>query len=433
MRRHPLWSVFLTVLALVAATTAAHGAAGFLEDDVMVLDTLVGEEVNGAYGWVAANVGDLDGDGVDDLAVPEIAWSAGAPFAGKVTVYSGATRAVLAEHEGEAYDYLGYSLSGAGDVDADGVPDYVAAAPSVNPASVSEVVVWSGADHQVIWRVEGEPNQFYWTAVSAAGDLNGDGYGDVVAGARSAEQGAGLVQALSGADGSVLWSVVGRKAGDNLGAAAGLVGDVDADGVPDVVVGVAEARKGRGVAYVLSGVDGSRIHRLNPRGDGQEFGVFFTSGAGDGDGVGDVFVGDYNAGMTNRRGFPVGSGAAYVYSGRTGQRILRFEAEAPGDGFGPGRGVGDVDGDGHADLVIAAYTSSAGAPGAGKATVYSGRTKEVLQGITSTTAGEAFGVDALSLGDVDGDGRHDFVVTAVGLSFSGLAPGSTYVIAGTTP
>lgn len=438
--RMPVRTSVATIVVVLASVGTAVAAPGFLEDDVVVLGTVDDGDPDGWFGWVAANIGDVDGDQVDDLAIPSPGPGTSGTSSGAVRVYSGATLELLAEHVGAPLQGLGYSTSGAGDVDGDGVPDYVAGAPGVAATQPGRVVVWSGADHAVLHDLAGPAGTFWGASVSAAGDLDADGHDDILVGATLARGGRGSLQAYSGADASLLWSVAGHKVGDALGSAAGLVGDVDRDGVPDLSVGASDARNGRGTAFVVSGVDGSTIHQLNPQGDGVFFGEFFTSGGRDvdGDGIGDVFVGDYFAGMVQHprqpvaRHYEIGSGAAYVFSGATGERIHRFEAELAGEGVGPGRGVGDVDGDGHADLVVAGYRSSAGAPFAGRAWVRSGRTGEVLQEITSTTAGELFGVDALGLGDVDGDGRTDFAITAVGASFAGVGPGTTYVIAGAT-
>lgn len=106
------------------------------------------------------------------------------------------------------------------------------------------------------------------TAVSGAGDVNGDGHADLIVGAENAsgsKELAGRVTVFSGADGSELWSRDGKHAWDLLGSAVDVVGDVNGDGVPDQVVGAwgatgrdggVAAGSGRGEAYVLSGADG---------------------------------------------------------------------------------------------------------------------------------------------------------------------------------
>jgi hypothetical protein len=439
MRKRHRWRRALaltTTIMLLGGTAAANPP--FVENDAEAIYTLTGSSAGDYFGWVAADIGDLDGDGVTEIVIPAITESSGGTIAGRVYVYSGATGTQIAVHDGTAFELFGYSTSAAGDVDGDGLPDYIVGAPGYRFAPtppLGRVVVYSGADHSVIHEVVPAAPSAFGGAVSGAGDLDGDGHDDFIVGAMLDDEERGTVTAYSGADATVLWTATGTHAahdghsGDLFGSAAGLVGDVNGDAVPDVSIGAFGANGGRGNAYVLSGVDGSIIHVLKPFGDGDVFGQFFASGAGDidADGINDVFVADYNAG----RGPRVGSGAAYVFSGATGRRLLALHAEEAGDGFGPGRGVGDINGDGHGDLIIAAYTSSAGASEAGKASVISGVDGSVLRTITSTIAGENFGVDALALGDLDGDGLTDYLVTAVGLAFAGTDPGTVYVIKGT--
>ena len=428
-RRAAMLATLLTATLLVGTGGVASADPPFVESEARSIHVLTGDADGDYFGWVAANIGDITGDGVEDLLVPAIADGS---FAGKATVYSGATGVELAEHVGGPGELFGYSAAAAGDVDGDGTGDYVVAAPgaSTNPAPFGRVVVFSGADHEELLEIEAVDTAFFGSGVSGAGDADGDGHADILVGASLASgagPASGWAGVYSGDGGSLLWEMDGRHPGDLAGAGVGLVGDVDEDGTDDVVVA---ASGNGGEAYLLSGGDGDLIHRFRGRsGAGQAYGTFFASGAGDidADGTPDVFVGDYLAG----RGATVGTGAAYVYSGRTGRPLHVLRGEEVGGGYGPGRGVGDVNGDGHDDLIIAAYTSSIGAPTAGRAYVVSGADGSTLRTITSTVVGDNFGVDALALGDVDGDGLTDFVVTSVGLSFFGLAPGTTYVIAGT--
>ena len=86
---------------------------------------------------------------------------------------------------------------------------------------------------------------------------------------------------------------------------------------------------------------------------------------------------------------------------------------APNDGLGPGRGAGDANRDGAADLIIGSYNSSRrGEPEEARSQLFSGRDGSLLRTITSTTAGENLGFDAVGLGDVNGDWRPDALVSA---------------------
>jgi hypothetical protein len=424
------WSGALAcALALSAAPARASGP--FLEPDAVLIRSFATEQPGDNFGWVAENLGDIDGDGVNDFVTTAPSNDQAAQNAGKAYVFSGGDgaplNAVPGSRQGEQF---GYSASTAGDVNRDGVPDYVVG--GLGTASVpGRVVVFSGADHAELHVFAGAPGEQFGASATGAGDVNGDGYGDVIVGAQGASFSgaqAGRVYVFSGKDGEVIWTRDGRAAGDMLGSAVGKVGDVSGDGVPDLSVGAMGAGKqGGGQAYVLSGANGSRIYTLKPTGKPVVFGQFFASGAGDinDDGVPDVFVADYNAlhGKNDLNDqFGLGTGRAYVFSGRDGSRLYILKAEHKDDGFGPGRGIGDVNGDGYDDLIVAAYTSSAGAQLGGKAFVYSGRDGSVLRTITDTIPFDLLGVDALAAGDVNGDGLTDYILTTLS---------SVYIVAGT--
>lgn len=425
-KRRFLTAASLVLFLLLTVALAAGANGRIAEPDANVLYQLDGEQLTDAFGWIAMDLGDITGDGVHDLltTAPFFVDDAGTS-AGKVYVYGGSDGTLLNTVTGTSGAVLGYTANTAGDVNADGVPDYVVGAILGGYADV-----YSGADHSLLLHLNGEVSDRFGSAVSGAGDVNGDGHADIIVGARLAnDDSSGRAYLFSGADGSVLWQQDGPAAGAQLGTATGLVGDVTGDGVPDQVMGAT----GVSEALVFSGTDGATVYTLHPKdpANASVYGVFFASGAGDynADGVPDIFVADYGATVD---GVP-GTGNAFVYSGANGRMLAAFDGREPGGGFGPGRAVSDFTGDGYGDLVIGAWTSSAGSAAGGQLLIISGNgphPAQVVQTITGSIAGDNLGVDALPLGDVNGDGMTDFVGTAVGNNFNGLDVGHLFVVAG---
>ena len=429
MRR--IWLSLAFSPALLIAATGISPANPFVEPEALPLVTLRGESPADSFGWTSENLGDLDGDGAADFIVGAIGYPGDGSAAGKAYVYSGRDGRLLHSVAGAARDRLGYAVASAGDANADGTPDYVIGAPGFfvpgSPAGQrGRVLLLSGADHTVIWEQSGTPNSLFGADLNVAGDIDGDGRGDVVVGAPTTA-GAGPVTGrvciLSGRDGSVIWSRDGEAPGNAFGTAVTGLADLDGDGVPEQGVGARNAgNQAGGLAYVLAGSDGRILRTLRPSGTAADFGWFFVHDAGDqdADGTSDIYVGDFNDSQKALPNLPTGRG--YVYSGRTGERIRTINAESPGDGLGVGRGIPDVDGDGHADLILAAYTSSAGALVGGRAYVVSGRNGQILRRITGAVAGAFLGVDAIGLGDVSGDGLPDYLLTTANDAY--VVPGT---------
>lgn len=422
----------LAALAAALAVGASGAGASFVEPDVQVLHQFDsnGPAPAGSYfGWAVSQLGDVDGDHVQEAIVGEP--SSGADAAtGNTTVYSGRTGRLLYRFDGAPGELNGFSMADAGDTNGDHVHDILVGSPGNGPGHVD---LYSGRTGALLHRFEGSSagDAFGWS-VSSAGDVDGDHRTDVLIGASQypgfGGSGPGYAVIYSGRTYEPIRTLTGDAAGDQFGSGAGWSRDVNGDGLPDQIVGARTAGPGgRGQAYVYSGKTGRRLFTMSASPDGGAFGSFFVAGVGDvnGDGTPDFYVGDYadTTGGVDAEGNP--SGRAGVYSGRDGRELLAWVG-APGAGLGPGRGAGDVDHDGHPDLIVGSYTSSAGAHQAGRVQIFSGADGSLLRTITSTTADEQLGFDAVGLGDTNRDGQPDELVAAANQNH-------VYIVAGTKP
>lgn len=404
------WSRWAAAAAVVLVASLAPGAAatqtdGFLEP-VEVLHTLSGSNPGAFYGWAVSELGDVDGDGKTDLVVGE-------PFTatGTTWVHSGRTGALLYRLDGGPGDQQGYAIADAGDTDGDGVPDIVSGAPGAGHGSA---YLYSGATGRLLHRFSrGRDGDFFGAAVAGAGDVNRDGYADVLVGAPLNDGGgrdSGRAYVFSGRTYKLIRKLDAGDEGDLFGSATDWAPDLDGDGRPELIVGAQDAGPTiGGKAYVFSGRNGRPLFTIAPPASAVQFGSFFVAGVGDvnGDGTGDVYAADYADGSLGP-----GTGRAAVHSGADGSELRSWTGSAAGEGLGPGREAGDVDGDGLVDLAIGSYTSSDGAPQAGKVEIVSGADGSLIRRITSTTAFENLGFDAVGVGDLNDDGVPDLLISA---------------------
>ena len=265
-------------------------------------------------------------------------------LAGKVYVYSGASGSLVYSIDGESGGHkFGWSLMQADDVDGDGVSDLVAGAPFADPAglfSAGSVYFYSGATGSFIRRLDGEARfDQFGMSLSSAGDVDADGLADIIVGAPGATigdlTGAGSAFVYSGASGALIHRLDGEASLDHFGGSVSAAGDVDADGIPDLLVGAPFADPGSrvdaGSAYIYSGSGGSLILRLDGQAPGDEFGLTTALSKDlDGDGTPDLIVGAHLADPTGRRA----GGSIYLHSGTDGSLIRRLDGRAPGDRFG---------------------------------------------------------------------------------------------------
>ena len=416
-----------------AGGEAAGRAYVFSGSDGDTLYVFTGEEAYDSFGESVSGAGDMNDDGYDDLVVG--AWPAGDPNAGRAYVYSGQTGVLLHAFTGEAAgDYFGTSVSGAGDVNDDGYADLIVGASGNDGAgeNAGRAYVYSGGISVFCFTGEAEGDEFGYS-VSGAGDVNNDSYDDLIVGAYRNQAGgydAGRAYVYSGQTGVLLWTFTGEAAEDRLGESVSGAGDVNNDGFDDLIVGAQWNDAGgdeSGRAYVFSGSNGDTLHVFTGEAAHDLFGAS-VSGAGDvnDDGYADLIVG---APVNDAGGS--GAGRAYVYSGQTGALLWTFTGEALNDNLGYSvSGAGDVNDDNHADLIVGASGNNAGGFDAGRAYVFSGFDGDTLYVFTGETAGDLFGYSVSGAGDVNNDGFDDLIVGAYGNDAGGSSAGRAYVYSG---
>lgn len=322
-------------------------------------------------------------------------------------------------------------VSVVGDVDADGGADV--AVYSVREGSPNGIVrVYSGLDGALLRAYPTVMNHpLLGQPLAGLGDLDGDGHAELIVGDKE-DQGSGdnsgVARVYSGASGAEILKFSGDRRGDGFGGAVACAGDVNGDGVPDIVVGtIRSAGRGPEYARVFSGADGSVLHTLEAELERRpQFKLFGQSVAGIGDvnadGFDDLAVGAYVDGVAFLDpGFPPfvppfwsddHSGSVRIYSGIDGALLRTLYGEREYLGFGYSvSGLGDLDGDGHADL--AAGTINLDDPSLpGYARVFSGGDGSVLDSFLDSDLHTHQFVGVAPAGDLDGDGRPELLASS---------------------
>ena len=402
------------------------------QPELRVLHEFVGERAGDQFGWIGRNAGDCDGDGVADVLLSAPTRTEGGAAAGRVYLYSGKSGALLFTRDGKPGDQLGLSIECAGDVDADGRPDVIAGAPGATGGR-GAALVFSGRDGKLLLTLTGETRgDTFGRRVAGAGDADGDGHADLLVGASLADpQGtdSGRAYLYSGKDGKLLAHFDGEEAGDLFGGS--LCGHTQ-DGTTWIAFGADNAgERDGGMVYVYTWKKGGEpelVYVVLGDETSVSLGAMFLSWVGDTDG--DGFPELYASDWSDAQGGP-STGRVRIVSGKSGEPLLTLDGKQPGEGFGIGTAdVGDVDGDGRADLLIGAWQNREGAPSGGKCTLHSGKDGALLGAWVCTQANETFGFDTTGMGDVDGDGAIDFLITNAWSDVAGTRSGRAFVLAG---
>ena len=475
-------------LAGSLALTVAGSALAEVSFESIALDNPT-PQANAEFGFAVAGVGDVNGDGVPDVLVgaPRQNVGPGNYWQGRAFVFSGADGSplhTLNNPGAPSRAEFGYAVAGAGDVNGDGVPDLLVGAPGQNVGVIIEqgqAFVFSGADGSRLHTLNDPTPQRmarFGSDVAGVGDVNGDGVPDLLVGAPRQDVGVIIEQGqafvFSGADGSLLHTLNDPNPqaageffeGPEFGKAVAGVGDVNGDGVPDLLVGAPGQHVGgnsvQGQAFVFSGADGSLLHTLDDP-TPQALARFGSdvAGVGDvnGDGVPDLLVGAVLKDVAGViQGQPLvftNQGQAFVFSGADGSLLHTLDDPTPQAlaRFGSDvAGVGDVNGDGVPDLLVGAVLKDVagviqGQPlvftNQGQAFVFSGADGSLLHTLDDPTQQEAdvssggftmgaqFGKDVAGVGDVNGDGVPDLLVGAVWQKVEGNAlQGRAFVFSG---
>jgi hypothetical protein len=423
----------LGILCLLS-TLCVHAAA------IELFFAPSGEAAGDNFGFAVSAAGDVNGDGFDDMIVGAMWNDAGGPDAGRAYVYFGnpAGEAVgQLTLTGKADDEFGRSVGFAGDVNADGYADVIVGAPGRYLDGVGRACVYYGgpeldASADLELTGDGASNPGY--SVGTAGDLNGDGFDDMIIGALGIDGGAGRAYVYYGGpaiDAVIDLALIGEPGEILFGLSVSTVADLNGDGFDDVIV--SGRGEGPGRAYVYYGgpaVDAVPDLILAGEATDYSFGHSVSSASDiNGDGFEDVIVGAPEDATTGTL-----SGAAYVYYGGVSVDVvadLVLVGEATSDRFGVSvKAAGDVDLDGFADVIVGADGSDSGRNDTGRAYVYCGgpwvdATADLI--LTGEAAYDYFGVSVSTAGDINGDGSAEMIVGALKNDTGGEDAGRAYV------
>ncbi|MFH1196951.1 MAG: integrin alpha [bacterium] len=396
-----------------------------------------GQTAGDYFGNSISNAGDVNGDGYDDIIIGAYYADAGGSQAGSVFIFYGGKLINTIPDviiNGSTNYELGKSVSGAGDVNADGYDDVIVGSWKYNSFQGRVDIYFGGSsmDNTEDVSIAGEgASQYFGNSVSCAGDVNGDGYDDVIVGAYGYNSSTGrsyIYYGGSSMNDTVDKTLNGENTGDAFGISVSGAGDVNGDGYDDVIVGAYCYNTSTGRSYIYYG--GSTMDEtvdLTMTGEGADnyFGMSVSDvDDANGDGYDDFLVGAHGNSASK----------AYLFNG--GPSIdntadVIFNAQALTDNFGTSVcGCGDFNGDGYADILVGANSNDENGTDAGRAYLFwGGSTVDAIPDniFTGAAAGDWLGISVSTAGDMNGDGYTDIIIAASKNDTNGSGAGRVYL------
>jgi hypothetical protein len=426
-------AILVVTIALVAKPT--FGADSSVASRILI--DPVGEHTGDVYGCSVAWVGDVNGDGYDDLLVGAFRYPETASV-GKAYLYFGgpsidAVADLVIDPPPGGAGWFGVSVASAGDFNGDGYPDFIIGAQQAG--NEGKAFIYYGGpslDATPDFTLTGESTGqliAFGASVASAGDVNGDGYDDVIVGAPwypggGNKPGRAYVffgGAVPDAVPDRVFSGVGFY--DQLGSVVGSAGDMNGDGHPDLFASAPNndtAALNAGAVYVWFG---------GPALDATPDLTLYGSG------VNEDLMNAANAGDVNADGFSdlIGAGRGQVHVWFGGSSPNAVADLTLTSSYASVAGAGDVNGDGIDDFVVGTTNV---VPGGRVSVYFGGSAVDTLEDLSyvGNDPGAAVGLGVAVGGHVDGPGPADLITSAYwDPEAIGYNMGRVYVFANSNP